>query len=481
MDERRQLLGAVVAALLVGSGLVTSPTALGEPVAHHVRSENFDGSWKFALANTTGDEEPAFADADEPAVLLGEDRGLNPVEYVLAGLAGLVATEGADQSDANMRNDQNRLIAELAQVNPRIVVVLKDGNPVLKDEGIRRGTTLEKMGQLKPAFKPDGRITAATSSQISDGAAALLLMSREKADALGLTPRARIVDQTTVGVDPVTMLTGPIPATRKLLERNGMTIGDIDLIEINEAFAAVVLRYIQALALDPARGQGVGPVDVVLVAVKAAIACGLAFYVGALLPPPIDEYKYYAALGAFTVVGLVLADSVKESLQVFGAVTVGVAVAVLVQAVGASLCGILSLMTVLVNWFERRRTTALGLMQVGMSVGGLTVPLIALGLAGFGWRPVSVVSGLIVFAVGLPAASLMHRDPAIKGLRPDGAASPADAPIPTIRKPSTRPGIIISRSPLAPLAPFAPLASPLVVDFFFELFSIRSYLMGGIR
>ncbi|MDX6706656.1 MAG: acetyl-CoA acyltransferase [Solirubrobacteraceae bacterium] len=111
------------------------------------------------------------------------------------------------------------------------------------DQGIRPDTNLEALAQLKPAFKPDGRITAATSSQISDGAAAVLLMSRDKADALGVTPRARIVDQTTVGVDPVIMLTGPIPATRKLLERNGMAIGDIDLIEINEAFAPVVAAW----------------------------------------------------------------------------------------------------------------------------------------------------------------------------------------------------------------------------------------------
>ena len=85
-------------------------------------------------------------------------------------------------------------------------------------------------------------ITAGNSSQISDGASAVLLMSREKADELGLRPRARIVDQATVGVDPVLMLTGPIPATRKILARNGMTIDDIDLIEINEAFASVSPR-----------------------------------------------------------------------------------------------------------------------------------------------------------------------------------------------------------------------------------------------
>ena len=103
---------------------------------------------------------------------------------------------------------------------------------------------------LKPAFKEDGKITAGNSSQISDGAAAVLLMAREKADELGLTPRARIVDQTTVGVDPVIMLTGPIPATRKILERNGMTIDDVDLIEINEAFASVVGAWRRELDPD---------------------------------------------------------------------------------------------------------------------------------------------------------------------------------------------------------------------------------------
>src|SRR5213596_1022336 len=106
---------------------------------------------------------------------------------------------------------------------------------VVTDQGIRPDTSLEKLAQLKPAFKEDGRVTAGNSSQISDGAAAVLVMTREKADELGLRPRARIVDATTVGVDPVIMLTGPIPATNRLLDRNGMKIGDIDLIEINEA------------------------------------------------------------------------------------------------------------------------------------------------------------------------------------------------------------------------------------------------------
>lgn len=94
----------------------------------------------------------------------------------------------------------------------------------------------------------------------------------------------------------------------------------------------------------------------------------------------------------------------------------------LVQAIGASLCGVLSLMTVLVNWFDRRRTTVLGLLQTGMSVGGLAVPLVALGLTGFGWRGMAFVSGSIVLAIGLPAARLMHRHPSIIGATPDGVA-----------------------------------------------------------
>jgi acetyl-CoA acyltransferase len=124
-----------------------------------------------------------------------------------------------------------------------------NGDAYTTDQGIRE-TSLEKLAELKPAFKEDGKITAGNSSQISDGAAAVLLMTREKAEALGLTPRARIVDQTTVGVDPVIMLTGPIPATRKLLDRNGMNIGDFDLIEINEAFASVVAAWRRELDPD---------------------------------------------------------------------------------------------------------------------------------------------------------------------------------------------------------------------------------------
>jgi acetyl-CoA acyltransferase len=118
------------------------------------------------------------------------------------------------------------------------------------DQGIRRDTTLAALAELKPAFKDDGLVTAGNSSQISDGASAVLLMTREKADELGVRARARIVDQTTVGVDPVTMLTGPIPATRKILSRNGITIDDLDLIEINEAFASVIAAFERELEPD---------------------------------------------------------------------------------------------------------------------------------------------------------------------------------------------------------------------------------------
>jgi acetyl-CoA acyltransferase len=130
-----------------------------------------------------------------------------------------------------------------------IVPFAVNGDTYVTDQGLRE-TTLEGLAQLKPAFKEDGKITAGNSSQVSDGAAAVMLMAREKADALGLKPRARIYDQTTVGVDPVIMLTGPIPATRKLLERNGMAMDDIDLIEINEAFASVVGAWRRELDPD---------------------------------------------------------------------------------------------------------------------------------------------------------------------------------------------------------------------------------------
>jgi acetyl-CoA acetyltransferase family protein len=123
----------------------------------------------------------------------------------------------------------------------------------MSDQTVRPSTDMATLGKLKTAFRENGRITAGTSSPICDGAAGVLLASREAVDAHGLRAQARIIDQTTVGVDPIIMLTGPIPATRKVLERNGMTIDDIDLIEINEAFSSVVLAWERELKPDMAR------------------------------------------------------------------------------------------------------------------------------------------------------------------------------------------------------------------------------------
>ena len=120
---------------------------------------------------------------------------------------------------------------------------------VSRDEGLR-DTTLEKLATLKPVAREDGVHTAGSSSQISDGAAALLLTTAEKADELGLRPRARVVDTCLVGVDPVLMLTGPIDATQRLLERTGLTIDQMDTMEINEAFASVVLAWEQEIHAD---------------------------------------------------------------------------------------------------------------------------------------------------------------------------------------------------------------------------------------
>jgi acetyl-CoA acyltransferase len=111
------------------------------------------------------------------------------------------------------------------------------------DEGIRPDSTVETLAKLKPAFKPDGKITAGNSSQITDGASAVLIMSEEKASAAGPAPRARFHAFALAGVDPITMLTAPIPATTKVLERAKLTLDDIDAVEINEAFASVVLAW----------------------------------------------------------------------------------------------------------------------------------------------------------------------------------------------------------------------------------------------
>ena len=173
----------------------------------------------------------------------------------------------ADADEFGLRSQQlaaqawaeDRFATQLVEVDAPDVD--GDRNPtgtthhVARDEGLR-DTSLEVLGNLKPVARENGVHTAGNSSQISDGAGAVLMMTREKAEALGLTPMARIVDTCLVGVDPVLMLTGPIDATQHLLARNNLTMADIDIVEINEAFASVVLGWQRELGADL---EGVNP------------------------------------------------------------------------------------------------------------------------------------------------------------------------------------------------------------------------------
>ena len=139
---------------------------------------------------------------------------------------------------ATRATEEGRFEREIVPVE----VTLEDGTTEMmhRDEGIRPGTTMEILAGLQPAFKSDGVVTAGNSSQISDGSAAVLIMSESKAEELGLEPMARFIQFSLAGVDPITMLTGPIPATSKVLDRAGLMIDDIDLFEVNEAFASVI-------------------------------------------------------------------------------------------------------------------------------------------------------------------------------------------------------------------------------------------------
>ena len=134
-----------------------------------------------------------------------------------------------------------------AQITP---VTTLDGTVVDRDEGVRRGGSMDKLAALQPAFRPDGKITAGNSSQISDGAAALLIMTSEKAQALGLTPLARIHTAVLAAVSPMPMLHAPMPATLKAFERSGLSASDIGAYEVNEAFASVPLAWLKDIGAD---------------------------------------------------------------------------------------------------------------------------------------------------------------------------------------------------------------------------------------
>ena len=156
----------------------------------------------------------------------------------------------ASQNKAEAAQNAGRFDAEIVPV----VIPGKKGDVVVdKDEYIRHGATIELMQKLRPAFAKEGSVTAANASGLNDGAAALVLMSADEAKARGLEPLARIVSSATAGVDPAIMGTGPIPASKKALEKAGWTVADLDLVESNEAFAAQSLCVVKELGLDPAK------------------------------------------------------------------------------------------------------------------------------------------------------------------------------------------------------------------------------------
>jgi len=163
---------------------------------------------------------------------------------------GAESQRRAEQATSEGRFDNEIVGVSEKRLDKETGNIVEDATLVTQDEGIRPGTTPETLANLKPAFKPDGKVTAGNSSQICDGAAAMLIMSEEKAKELGLTPRARFHTFALAGVDPVTMLTGPIPSTEKALAKAGLTVDDIDLFEVNEAFASVVLAWEKELKAD---------------------------------------------------------------------------------------------------------------------------------------------------------------------------------------------------------------------------------------
>ncbi len=162
----------------------------------------------------------------------------------------------ADQDAFALRSQQRAVAAQqsdrfAAEIIP-VIIPQKKGEPIVvaTDEHPRADTTLEKLAALKPAFRKDGSVTAGNSAGINDGAAALVMMSQSRAHQLGLRPRARIIASAIAGVDPAYMGLGPIPATRKVLQRAGLSINDMDLVELNEAFASQSLQCARELEID---------------------------------------------------------------------------------------------------------------------------------------------------------------------------------------------------------------------------------------
>ncbi|HEY5887409.1 MAG TPA: steroid 3-ketoacyl-CoA thiolase, partial [Acidimicrobiales bacterium] len=232
---------------LVGSGVVDVAVACGVEVMSRVPMGSSLGDGVGKAIPRSYFEKYEWTSQFEGAERIAQKWGITREE---TDAFGLLSQERGAQAWA-----EDRFSTQIVEVDAPDLG--DDGKPtgtthhVAKDEGLRE-TTLDGLSQLKAVAGPDGVHTAGTSSQISDGAGAVLSTTREKAEALGLTPRARVVDTCLVGSDPVLMLTGPIDATHHLLERNSMTMGDIDLVEINEAFASVVLAWERELSPDMA-------------------------------------------------------------------------------------------------------------------------------------------------------------------------------------------------------------------------------------
>jgi acetyl-CoA C-acetyltransferase len=236
-----------LAASLVGSGVVDVAVACGVEIMSRIPI-GVNSSKKLGLGvpiPKTYFAQYEMTSQFEGAERIAEKWGISRDD---ADRFGLASQERAARAWAEGRFDGQWIPVDAPDVDD-------DGKPtgsthtVERDEGLRE-TSLEKLAQLKPVARENGVHTAGNSSQISDGAAAVLMMTEEKASALGLRPRARIVDSCLVGVDPVLMLTGPIDATQRLLERTGLSIDDIDTFEINEAFASVVLAWAKELGAD---------------------------------------------------------------------------------------------------------------------------------------------------------------------------------------------------------------------------------------
>ena len=233
---------------LIGSGVVDVAVACGVEVMSRVPMGSSLGEGVGKAIPKSYFEKYEWTTQFEGAERIAEKWGITRDE---TDALGLLSQQRAAQAWA-----EDRFSTQIVEVDAPDLG--EDGKPtgtthrVTKDEGLRE-TTLEALSQLKPVAREDGVHTAGTSSQIADGAAAVLLATREKAEALGLTPRARVVDTCLVGSDPILMLTGPIDATHHLLERNSMTMDDIDLVEINEAFASVVLAWQKETGADMAK------------------------------------------------------------------------------------------------------------------------------------------------------------------------------------------------------------------------------------